>query len=226
MAAGKDGFGGAFVMTIVGCERPAKPFLYERPQQKHTLCWPHDLGLRHMGFLSRVFDSRKRRSYLLARAIVGSSHQSRLQFISLHKGPSFPEADSELFFAFCLVGTHWVDRYARSISPSEARLFVAQVWSDVVELLVAHAASGGAGKAFGEIVSTGLHDAFEKSQSVFWRVEPQLEKKLVEGSLQWAMGQRLASCTSSHPAEESVRLGAILAVELANELKLMQSVRF
>ena len=37
MVAAKDGFGGASVMTQAGCGGPAKPFLYERPQQKQTL---------------------------------------------------------------------------------------------------------------------------------------------------------------------------------------------
>jgi hypothetical protein len=40
MAAAKDGLGGAFMMTTVGCERPAQPSLYERPQQKHPLRRP------------------------------------------------------------------------------------------------------------------------------------------------------------------------------------------
>jgi hypothetical protein len=37
MNAVRIGFGGAFVMTRAGCQRPAKPYLLERSQQKQTL---------------------------------------------------------------------------------------------------------------------------------------------------------------------------------------------
>ena len=173
-----------------------------------------------MSLLSRLFDSSGRRAASLAREIVGASHAARLQFLELNKGEEAPGADAELLFAFCIACTHMVDRVAQATMGERATVFVAQVWSEVVAILVAHGTAGQPDGALGSVIRKSMNDSFTVSQAVFWRAEWESGTKLVPGSVQYVLGERVALAVIPKPAPKTINLGAILVVECLNAIRI------